>query len=273
MDIDPRRTRYKELMALELEEVYERLFEEVKTWNDMTSNEPLTICPTVCGCEVKNNGSSPMFIGRAINGWCPLVDEGKDALFEYKERLHCCEKCGLSWVEGIDVWRFCIENGCSFVKGKKEEDLVDGRSKRTPFWQTVKYICKNDEDINIPEEEYLKRIIWSNLYKASYVVGGNPTDFYKQQILFCNVILIKEIERYNPGKLYFITEVNRRDNKQNRSWFCRDYSDDLCFRELYEFLADSEWKDKVIVLTRPEFQSLQRIWQCREGLEGNKLEP
>ena len=92
--------------------------------------------------------------------------------------------------------------------------------------------------------------------------------------MLCNAILLKEIEKeYNPRKIFFITEKNSQKSNQNqRTWFCGEgYPTDEHFQELYDYLGEKEWKDKVIVLKRPEGKSFDEIWDDRESLDGQKI--
>ena len=246
---------------------YIKLFDKVKYRNATHRHRPLTICPSVFGGydSYHKDGclqGKPLFVGRAVNGWCALDDDC--CVDEFLDRLHKCEQCGLGWVVGDGNWNNCRENGCPVASAS---DAIDGRMNYTPFWQMVRFICEV-ENYNYKDKWY-KNIVWTNLYKASYALGGNPTDFYKEQIDLCNNILIEEIKMYQPCKIYFITEVNRRKNKQKRTWFCRE--NDICFKRVYDYLKKNKLDDRVVVLTRPEFHNLQKIWDNREDLDGNKL--
>ena len=248
-----------------LKKLYEALYKKVddKNRNPNMRRGELTICPAIKGAEYANG---PMFIGRAINSWCPLkgsIDE-KETFFN---RLKRCEQCTLDWVNGENVWDHCINHGCIFANNKR----TDGRDKLSPFWQMVKYIYKEQYNNHIEDKKWYKKILWSNLYKASYVSGGNPDGFYKNQVLICNAILILEIILYKPSDIYFITEKNgKAPGKDSRTWFCsQEYGTAVNFQEVYDFLINSEWRDKVFVLNRPEFQEKQNVWDAKEDLNGN----
>lgn len=223
----------------------------------------LTICPAIKGA-LYDEGPKPMFIGRAVNGWCPIdssmAEEDKG---DFSKRIVRCEGCTLDWVNGENVWDHCIKNGCIFAN----KERTDGRDKMSPFWQMVKFIYEKQYNNRVEDKKWYKKVLWSNLYKASFVSGGNPDRFYKEQVLICNAILILEIILYKPSAIYFITEKNRKNGLKTRSWFCdKNYNTDENYQELYEFLANSEWKDKVFVLMRPEFQNIENIWDQKEGL-------
>ena len=236
---------------------YEELYNKVKAQNEKEKVKPLTICPAIKGEEYKEGGL--MFVGRAINGWCPLsesirVEEG------IEDRIKRCEKCTLDWVVGKNTWSHCIESNCPYAKA--QGDPIDGRGKNSPFWQMVKFICK-EEGIT---EDWYKKIVWTNLYKASYENGGNPSGFYGEQIEICNKILIEEIEIYSPQKIYFITETNRKKlYPSNRTWFCESYPDGIThFQRVYESLREKNIE--VYVLTRPEYQNKENVFNNKEKL-------
>jgi len=132
----------------------------------------------------------------------------------------------------------------------------------------IKYICEQ----NGITENWQKQIVWSNLYKASYENGDNPTNFYNEQVKLCNEILIKEIEFYNPSKIYFLTETKE---KKNRTWFCEEYKgkyykETTHFGDLYKYLRQKGVK--VFVLTRPEFQIKSELYKVKQNLEGDIIE-
>lgn len=251
----------------EILELYQDLYKEVINANAKNKKTrkkgALTICPAITGKNYKQGGL--MFVGRAINSWCPLKDTVINEVI--KERIERCEKCTLNWVVGKENWKYCNENGCPYAQG---EDRLDGRKNSTPFWQMVEYICA----MNNITDNWQEQIVWSNLYKASYENGENPTSFYKQQIDICNELLIKEIEYYKPKSIYFITEKNTEGEmtKEDRVWFCEEYKNPkIQFKKVYDYLRQQ--KDiKVFVLTRPEFQIKERIYKAKQNLEGDRIE-
>lgn len=246
-------------MNAELKNLYLDLYKKVIEKNNKNEKKVLTICPAIKGEQYKNGGI--MFVGRAINGWCPLQGSVKDD--DIISRLEKCEGCTLDWVVGENTWTHCVNNCCPFAR----EGKTDGRASLSPFWQMVKFLCEKE---NLGEQWY-KKIIWSNLYKASYVIGGNPVDFYKDQIKECNDILIEDIKENKPSKIYFITEKNSADNKSKRTWFCDKYKDQgLTFKSVYEYL-EKNGQIKVFVLTRPEFQDKDEIYKNMENLNKEKV--
>ncbi len=247
---------HNEMLSL-YEELYKKVIEANGTNKKTKKIGKLTICPAISGEGYERGGL--MFVGRAINGWCPL--EGTLVDGKIRERISRCEKCTLDWVEGENNWTNCKNNGCPYAQ---IEGRLDGRKTSTPFWQMIEYISKKQ---GLTEKDWYKKIVWSNLYKASYANGQNPSNFYEEQVKLCNEILKKEIEYYQPSKIYFLTERNRKKpTKENRTWFCEEYKGtDLHFGAVYKYLRDR--KIEVFVLTRPEFQIKDEIYKAKQDLE------
>lgn len=225
---------------------YIKLYEKVKKHNKSNQSK-LTICPAIKGKDYKKGGI--MFVGRAINSWCPL-DDNEDIT----KRIGNCEKCTLDWVVGENQWDHCQNNNCPYSKGK----IGDYRKNYTPFWNLIRNICKEND----MGEDWYKKIVWTNLYKASYKNGGNPEGFYEEQVEICNEILINDIQRYKPSKIYFITEKNEK----KRTWFCSEYKGtNVNFKKVYDYLYDDK-NIEVYVLVRPEFKKIKDVYDKRQGL-------
>ena len=116
---------------------YEELYNKVKAQNEKEKVKPLTICPAIKGEEYKEGGL--MFVGRAINGWCPLsesirVEEG------IEDRIKRCEKCTLDWVVGKNTWSHCIESNCPYAKHK--EILLTDVAKTHRFGKWLNLFAK-----------------------------------------------------------------------------------------------------------------------------------
>lgn len=249
-------------MEKDFVEEYIKIYKAIKD-KKINKRGPLTICPAIKGSEYKKGGL--MFVGRAVNGWCPLPQENDERIII--ERLKLCSKCTLNWIqERNDIWQICADNGCPYAK---EKGIIDGRPIHSPFWYLVEYIYKKEYG---EEPEWYKKIVWTNLYKLSYVNGGNPDGFYEPQIDACNRLLIKDIEDYKPRKIFFITEnKGRNTSKQDRTWFCKSYPDGkLHFKSVYEYLEDKIDNNEieVFVLTRPEFQKMDEVFKNMKYLNG-----
>ncbi|MGN1062076.1 MAG: hypothetical protein ACI4RO_03015 [Candidatus Scatosoma sp.] len=254
-------------LPFEILELYEKLYKLVDEANEKNKRTKkigkLTICPAVSGSEYDFNGKGLMFVGRAINGWCPLNESMINT--DIKTRIKRCEKCTLDWVVGKNNWTNCRNNGCPYAQA---EDRLDGRKSSSPFWQMIEFISAKN---GLKKDDWYKKIIWSNLYKASYTNGKNPTNFYEKQVELCNEILIKEIEYYKPLSIYFLTEKNKKQaTKENRTWFCEQYKETtMHFKKLYDYLRNKNIK--VFVLTRPEFQIKDELYKAKQDLEGKTI--
>ena len=253
-------------MTEELKCLYEKLYQVVSEHNNINGNHPLTICPAIPGYKYFEGDTRIMVVGRAINGWCPLSESIDGS--GIRGRVERCEKCSLDWVTGKNTWGNCKKTGCPFVS----DDKIDGRSNRTPFWQMVEYVYNKTTGC-VGTEAY-EHVVWSNLYKASYQDGGNPTGFYKEQVKICNAILVAEIKAYNPTHIFFITETYRENpSASNRTWFCETYpkDPDLNFGAVYEYIREHAEEIKVSVLMRPEFRTKDELWKKRQDLKGNTI--
>lgn len=234
----------------ENKENYLKLYDKVVEYNK--NHKKLTICPSIKGQYYDTCNNKIMVVGRAINSWCPIegsLGENETII----ERLERCERCTLDWVKGKNKWMYCNANNCPYAKDKQE----DGKKNITQFWRLVIHICEKN---NISDEDWYKNIVWTNLYKASYQEGGNPSNgFCASQKDVCNSILINEIEEYKPQKIYFITETNGREE---RNWFCKKD-----FGEVYKKLENSGIE--VFVLTRPEGHKIEKIYNSKQDIYGN----
>ena len=248
-----------------MENLYEELYKKVNERNKILTDKKLTICPAIKGEGYEEGGI--MFVGRAINSWCSLEESvGNGGI---KNRIIACQECTLDWVVGENNWKYCIAKNCPYAL---KENRLDGRKSTTSFWQMVKFIC---EKKGLGSKWY-KKIIWSNLYKASYEFGGNPINFYNEQVGVCNEILIKEIEKFKPKEIYFITERNENCLElEKRTWFCKEYKGkyydkNTHFGKVYDELAKKDIK--VFVLMRPEFKNLEKVYKTKRDVVGNKVE-
>lgn len=253
-------------MEEELKNIYKKLYKNVNDLNKERRKQDrvdfLTICPAIKGELYDTQNKKFMFVGRAINGWCELPDNESD----FQKMLDTCtNKCGLGWVIGQWDWYKC--DGCKYAETKaKEKEGVYSNRTNSPFWQLVKYICEQ-EGIG---DCWYKKILWSNLYKASYLNGGNPYDYYEQQILYCNEILNKEIEIYKPTKIFFITENFSMLKNCKCTWFCKEYvkKSILNFRSVYNTIKEKGVE--TYILSRPEFKSKEKVYQNRKNINSIK---
>lgn len=252
-----------------LRENYAKLIKEVTEFNSNENNkDKLTICPAMAGSE----NAEIMIVGRAINGWCSIKQVCKDSTKSIEEQtlemVNRCGKCNLDWVVGKNYYTKCKDNHCSYAEEQKDEDK---REKNSAFWRFAKLIVNKyfeDEKKKFIEGEWQKEIIWTNLYKASYENGGNPINFYSNQVDMCDNILKREIELYRPKIIFFITEKNHRNDKEkfDFSWFVeKDFPNTYKF--IKEFNAeDNEFGCSIFVTKRPECRKIEDVYNEKNFL-------
>lgn len=174
-----------------------------------------------------------MVVGRAVNGWDDECEWQHGAHTEFSSEpltKKAYEKSlinPLNWV--LDIWGLnVIENG------EKKYNTA-----KSPFWQLTRKVLegitpKNEWD----EENWARKIIWSNLYKVAPASGGNPNgSLCKAQLEFCKNILKYEIVQNKPSFILFVTDDD---------WF-EGFED--CLKETKDYYS------KFIVCERPEFKS------------------
>lgn len=260
-----------------LRDQYAELVKKVVNFNSNEKNKDkqLTICPAMAGSET----AKIMIVGRAINGWCSIKQVCKDSTKSIDEQtlemVNRCGKCNLDWVVGENYYTKCNENDCPYAKDK---DNKDRREKNSPFWRFAKYIVENIMGEKYKKDEWQEKIIWSNLYKASYENGGNPTNFYDEQVKICDRILKREIELYQPKIIFFITEKNHKDDKEkfDFSWFVEKDENikgenKSAFSNTYKLIREfnngkNELNCQIFVTKRPEFRKFEELLKEMKSL-------
>ncbi len=244
-------------LQVKLQEQYVELAKIVKQHNSKKpKTKELTICPAIQGSK----DAEIMIVGRAINGWCPV---DADTTEDMVNQLYRCQNIGLNWVVSTEqYYTGCKVQGCPRAKNKTCEKSKRELVKNNPFWGIIKYIQQQNEP-SIENKEWTNDIIWTNLFKASYVAGGNPKGLYKKLVDSCSEILKLEIALYRPKYIYFITEKN--SNETPISWFAEEYHDRgkpyCAFKSVYEYLKDTYERNQVFILKRPEAKKREIVYE------------
>lgn len=134
-----------------------------------------------------------MLVGRACNGWG--VDDGRTvSAAAYGEKA-------VEEFNDTDRWDWINEIQGALYSGDTKEYCVS----HSPFWDYSKGIYQMLK--NSPcEGVWMKDIIWSNLYKISPGISGNPTEEYKEaEVDACKSILRAEIEDAEPTHILMMT--------------------------------------------------------------------
>lgn len=162
------------------------------------------------GSMYKNSDSKLMVIGRAMNGWGN--DFSKLSLEEMLDTV--CQ-------EVFDFGDVINPKLCDKYGEKCNYNYI-----RSKFWKLIKFVLEEygeanehwyDSSIN---NGWNEKIVWSNLYKISPKVSGNPP----WKIMGLNIeeyidILKKEIEAYQPERILFVTDNNYLVPDEKKSSF------------------------------------------------------
>lgn len=199
----------------------------------MNSDTRLTAHYTCVGEDYKRGSNRLMYVGRAVNGWnaelCWAANEKFDVLsakLKAEEIIRYWERRNLEWVK-------------TPLPGKKR------KRESYPFWYLAKRIVLA-LDSEATNDNWIRKLAWTNLYKISPMTGGNPWDsLCKAQLNYAKKVLDYEIRRFSPTHIIFVTD---------NGWLA-DFS---------ETLADTaaSVKFKSLVVTRPEVRNIE-LSNCR----------
>ncbi len=171
-----------------------------------------------------------LVIGRATNGWDSLNCESASQFGI--EANHRFTSKGFDWIENIDDDFNDLHN--KPPKGQKTYYL-----SRSAFWRVIFNIWRNLTGSK--EEQFLRHIAWSNLYKVAPKTSGNPTKkMCDKQFNACKEILDAEIRSYKPTHILIVSDYDR--------WFAPDSGCD--FSEIFKDTTriGSNYSDKNIYI-------------------------
>ena len=222
----------------ELKSLYENLIkidlsqdDKISTVADRLRDHTLTCAPAIEGskfnsCKDKvNNSFRLMYVGRAMNGWELPCDKNTSDdqlipyIFKETEKQQCHNSTFTTIMQEIG-------QGLTF-EGKYNYNT-------SPFWQLAHeilaqrvHIYSEEATVNItkvykrngvqrsvlieklPRFDWPQNLLWSNLFKVSPYLSGNPSEELKGKILStCLDIISKEIELYEPTHIVFVTGNN-----------------------------------------------------------------
>ncbi|MGI2172150.1 uracil-DNA glycosylase family protein [Shewanella sp. MF05960] len=169
---------------------YLSLLSQLKISKYKNSSQSLCCFNAQKGNEYNNN---LMIVGRAVNGWHHEFDMNNlnvETMVNEIFNQAATSDCPLKWVE--DSWG--INEGYN--------------TKSSAFWRVTKQVsqCLNE---NSSSTGWASKIVWSNLYKIAPSITGNPSDsLCDKQFVYCNELLLAEIEEYNPRVIIFFTGLN-----------------------------------------------------------------
>lgn len=176
---------YEELVEPFLKEDAEFVIRKAQHSEDYTA---MTCVPAFMGENFDSEKVKLMLIGRAVNGWSAdwngnAKEIAKQAL-SIEFSMKSIDKCPHQNVGTPDEYNF---NKCAFMKLGKE-------------------VARN---LGLKTETISGHLLWSNLYKVAPIISGNPNGkMQKIQRQTAIKILKKEIEKYNPSHILFVTDID-----------------------------------------------------------------
>lgn len=241
---------YKELLSLK--------FKDGRTVFERINADDLCLAGHHIGRLYKNG---LLIYGQAMNGWGNDISRGIDALVEdvlnnaedYKE---------LYTIVDYDGWH--DDNGVSyFYKRSKFWKLnyqVITEAKDEAFYNFYIKRTNENEKKKLLDNAWTQGITWSNLYKISFSMGGNPDDEIIDVIREVSLkIILREIELLKPTRILFNTgEILFADlalNKGNVFGVQKvNANSNIFYTGEYEYLPNE--KCKIVVCKRPDIPML-----------------
>ena len=123
-----------------------------------------------------------LLIGRAVNGWTSFEAEAADDARSFGEKAIQDYRKDIfeDWLE--------LKNGVLWSKHSSDYSL-----NKSAFWRTTRAIW-GELSGQSPEGRWVDNIAWSNLYKVSPKVSGNPSNkICALQADLCHELLKAEI--------------------------------------------------------------------------------
>lgn len=220
----------------------------VKPVWELIHDKELTVCPAFKGKNFDDSNLKLMVVGRAVNGWdvdtalCTSLENTVNMVMNQKDRFDhiICTK-------GI---KYFDENT------KQSKKYYYSRSR---FWKLIRYIFEENGE----ETDFNHKIVWSNLYKVSPYVNGNPGwRLVKPQMQTYIDCLRDEINEYRPNNILFITGMDYLNPWPNEPQFGNAFkignNNQIDFTESSYETGIFE-NSKIVVCGRPETKSDEAI--------------
>jgi hypothetical protein len=151
------------------------------------------VCP-FCLVRGDNYDRGLLIIGRSVNGWeysyAPTDGAEKSVQNEIVEQLESYEAEGLHWVYS------------------QESPKKGYNTRKSAFWRVTKRIALSRKIVD-DREIWSTYLAWTNLYKVSNAVKGNPSEtLCSVQFPYCKKLLLMEIKQLKPRMALFLTGAN-----------------------------------------------------------------
>ena len=235
-----------------MKELYKNLYDDCLLNNSFFNDAHFV---SMQGVYYSENTRKFMLIGRATNGWGSLNTLNKETFGnEAAEKFEDLDRW--NWIESI--------NGTLYSAHDSEKNLAKRYClDKKPYWSYTKSIWKQLTGSVFDDDIWQKNIVWSNLYKVSPLVSGNPDLKYQQiQRKACIEILKKELEIYQPTHILVVTGFD---------WF-EPFS--CLFENVHDFgcrnILRGKNKNEVYVEGTATYKNANVVIACRpEWRDGN----
>lgn len=203
-----------------------------------TDKVTLSFVPAICGAGYKESVKKIMVVGRAPNGW---------SMASYKDGGCAPEswfKANLSWVYQEGPIR--CDNG----------EMHKPSVNHSKFWQFIRYNLSLNNP-NIDTKKFTDTIVWTNLYKISPEIKGNPSDKLCDETCgLMDDILLAEIKYYQPNEIWFLTKnIKRQPEEGDKCRWIRKKE----FPKTIEWLNEYKDKIKAVIYLRPENTRFDKV--------------
>lgn len=133
----------------------------------------------------KEDNTGILFVGKATYGWKKIKNH--EDLFSTENQLFMHAEEQMQW-----------------ILNSKRNKNIDKKynSNKSAFWRLVESITK---DLTTPNENWIKSIAWSNLYKVAATKGNPNEQLKKDQLQLCQQILDAEINFFSPKYIILLT--------------------------------------------------------------------
>lgn len=231
------RNLYKELLS--------RQWYGKAAWEGIRDKE-LTSAPCFAGEYYGNEKTKIMIVGRAVNGWevdfedCTSHDAVVTSVLDQRNRM---DDFASEYIVG--------EDGKKYYYAK------------SPFLRMMRQLVGA---FTGTEENWQRRLVWSNLFKVAPRNGGNPSwKMIRDDIPLYWELLRREILQNKPNAVVFVTDMNFFDPYPGSSKYAsfRTLMNEVPGSKSEYICAAGSFADdnsiKVIVCKRPERRPVAEI--------------
>ena len=228
-----------------MKELYKNLYHSCEYFEDFCHAAHFV---AMKGRFYDTNTKRLLLVGRATNGWDSLEAKDEDSFGEQAEHLFY-DVSRWNWIDVVDGVLYSAHNDGNYKK-KKDRYCVS----TSPFWYYAKAIWEQLPGTSEESQRWMENIAWSNLFKVSPKMEGNPPrEYIDAQKEICNEILYREMEMLKPTHILFMTGYD---------WF-EDFVE--CFEDIKPLGKNRTGKNKndVYVEATAKFHGVNVVVACR----------